>query len=221
MPDIFSEQSISALTKTARRHRKTHYPVSKITKPAGEREHEFALVLTGVSKLTPELTNALFEAGCDDATPSIRSGRMYLTFSRQAPSVKDAIFGAIRDVKKANIGLEVLRIDECDLVTQSDIARRIHRSRQLVNQYISGERGPGDFPAPACELHAKHPLWMWCEVTNWLYENNLIKEDALSDSREKYVINTILELHAHHQQRPELTHEALDALGIDLRDYAI
>lgn len=47
-----------------------------------EHEHDFVLALTGVSELSQEQEDALFEAGCDDATISIRSGRVFLSFSR-------------------------------------------------------------------------------------------------------------------------------------------
>jgi hypothetical protein len=94
-----------------------------------KREFDFALVIEGVGELTPAVGDALFEAGCDDATFSIRYGRLYAEFSREADSFKDALFSAMRDIKKANVGAEVLRIDECDLVTPAEIARRIDRSR--------------------------------------------------------------------------------------------
>lgn len=178
-----------------------------------EREHDFALVLSGISRLTPEIMNSLYDAGCDDATPSIRNGRMYMTFARRAASLKDAILSAIRDVKKAGIGTEVMRVDECDLVTQAEIARRICRSRQLVNQYINGDRGDGGFPPPVCELSDKHPLWYWCEVAYWLFENNMIKEDALVDARQKSVINAVLDLEYQIRLEPDLTKEVLAAIG--------
>ena len=56
------------------------------TKPRieSEREYDFALVLSGITELTPEVQDALFEAGCEDATISVRAGRVYLTFSRNA-----------------------------------------------------------------------------------------------------------------------------------------
>jgi hypothetical protein len=69
-----------------------------------DREHDFELVLTGITELTTEVEDALFEAGCDDATLSARSGQVFLTFSRTAPTREDAIQSAIRDVQKANIG---------------------------------------------------------------------------------------------------------------------
>ena len=114
---------------------------------ACECEHDFALVLTGIAELSSEAENALFEAGCDDGTISVRFGRIYMTFSRNAACLKDAILSAIRDVQSAKIGALVLRVDTCNLVTQADIARKIGRTRQLVHQYITGRRGPGGFPA--------------------------------------------------------------------------
>lgn len=67
------------------------------------REHEFVLVLSGVTEIGPRVMDGLFEAGCDDATPSLRFGRVYLTFTRMAPSLGEAILSAIGDVKKAGI----------------------------------------------------------------------------------------------------------------------
>ena len=50
-------------------------------------EHDFTLVLTGITELTEQVESALSEAGCDDATLSTRCGRPYLTFSRLAPTL--------------------------------------------------------------------------------------------------------------------------------------
>lgn len=76
-----------------------------------ERTHEFDLVLTGIDAPTREQENALFEAGCDDATITVQGGRVCLSFSRTARSRREAILGAIRDVQKADIGARVLSVD--------------------------------------------------------------------------------------------------------------
>lgn len=181
-----------------------------------EHEHDFTLVLTGITELTSEAENALFEAGCDDATLSVRSGRPYLTFSRTAPSLKDAILSAIRDVRKAGIGVDVLRLDVCDLVTQADIARRIGRSRQLVHQFIVGQRGPGAFPPPVCHISddaKESSLWLWCEVAHWLWENDMLKEDALREAQQVALINSVLDLVHQRQLDPRLAEEVLQSVG--------
>lgn len=178
-----------------------------------EIEYDFTLVLTGIDGLTPEVVEALAESGCDDGTLAMRSGRPYITFSRSAASMKDAILSAIADVRKANIGADVLRVDDCNLVTQSDIARRIGRSRQLVYQYMTGERGDGDFPAPACHITDKAPLWFWCEVAYWLWRNNLVKESILRDAEEVDTINNVLELNRRKQENPELAREVIGVVS--------
>ncbi len=76
-----------------------------------ETEHEFTLVLDGISELTPEIFDALFEAGCDDATMSSRDGVVSLDFGRQASTLGNAIDSAIRDVRAANIGAWVVGIE--------------------------------------------------------------------------------------------------------------
>jgi hypothetical protein len=76
-----------------------------------EIEYDFALSVGGVSELISAIEDALFQAGCDDATVSMQYGRLYIEFSRSALSLEDAIISAINDVRNANIGAEVLRVD--------------------------------------------------------------------------------------------------------------
>jgi hypothetical protein len=177
-----------------------------------ETEHDFALILSGISEPDENFANALFEAGCDDCTISVRGGRVSLSFARSAVSMKDAIRTAIRDVRKANVGAVILRVDDCNLVTQSEIARRIARSRQLVHQYVNGVRGHGGFPTPTCHIADKAPLWRWCEVAHWLYENGIIKENALRDAQTIEAINSVLEFSYQKHLHPDLVLEMVAAL---------
>jgi hypothetical protein len=176
-------------------------------------EHEFVLVLEGVKDLSREVMDALFEAGCDDATPSIRFGRMYLTFARRAKSMKEAMLSAIRDVRRANIGAMIVCVDDCNLVSQSDIARRINRTRQQVGQYVSGTRGPGNFPGPVCDLVEGHPLWRWCEVSYWLCENGIIGNEVLDESRIIAAVNCVLDLAYWRKQDSGLVDELFQLVG--------
>ena len=160
-------------------------------------EHDFALIVGGVDALTEHVEDALFKAGCDDATPSIQYGLLYMEFSRSATTIKDAIISAIRDVHKAGIGAQVLRVDECNLVTASDIARKLDRSRQLVHQYMTGQRGPGGFPPPECHLADHAPLWRWCAVSYWLVQNNLLRPEESWNAEVVEAINSVLESSRH------------------------
>ena len=167
-------------------------------------EYDFALIVGSVAELTPAVEDALFQAGCDDATVSMQYGRLYIEFSRSATSLEDAIIGAIHDVRKAGIGAEVLRVDECNLVTASEIARRMGRSRQLVHQYMKGQRGPGGFPPPESQLTDQAPLWAWCAVSYWLVQNNLLRPQESWNAEVVEAINNWLESERQRQRYPEL-----------------
>ncbi|RIK84786.1 MAG: hypothetical protein DCC68_00405 [Planctomycetota bacterium] len=181
--------------------------------PRTKREFEFTLVLKGLASVSDEVANALYEAGCDDATIAVCGGRVALTFGRSAASMKDAILGAVRDIRKAGVGADVWRVDDNNLVSQSDIARRIGRTRQMVHQYVTGARGRGDFPPPACQHPDSAPLWLWRDVARWLAENRLIGDEVVRDAEEIGIINTALDLKHQQESRPELVAEAMAAVG--------
>jgi hypothetical protein len=183
------------------------------TKQACEREYDFALILSGVQELTTEIEDALFEAGCDDATLSIQYGSIYMEFSRNSASLEDAILSAIRDVRKANIGADVLRVDDCNLVTPAEIARRIGRSRQLVHQYMTGTRGPGGFPAPDCNLTEGAPLWAWCAVSYWLSQNDMIRPEEFQNAEVVAAVNNVLESRHQRGRQPELVAQIAKAIA--------
>jgi hypothetical protein len=179
-----------------------------------ETEHEFVLALDGVPEVDETVENALFDAGCDDCTIALQSGRVFLTFTRVAESMEKAILSAIRDVRKANIGATVLRVDHCNLVTQAEIARKIGRTRQQVHQYVTGERGSGGFPPPACYITDKAPVWRWCEVAHWLCQNSVLKENALQAALAVDLINSVLEFCHQQRMNPESMQRMLQGLEV-------
>jgi hypothetical protein len=77
---------------------------------------DFTLVLKGVSDLTDDLADALFEAGCDDATHSMVGGKPLLDFSREAESLEEAVLTALEDIRRAGemlgVPLDVERIGD-------------------------------------------------------------------------------------------------------------
>jgi hypothetical protein len=179
-----------------------------------EREHDFALIVGGVSELTQDIEDALFEAGCDDATLSVREGVLYIEFSRRAKSLQDAIISAINDVHKAKIGAQVLRVDECNLVTMAEIARRVARSRQMVHQYITGVRGPGGFPPPECWLSEDKPIWAWCAVSWWFVQNNLLRPEESWNAEVVAAINNVLEMQRQRERHPDLVKKVTRELKV-------
>jgi hypothetical protein len=73
------------------------------------RIYDFTFTLAGVAELTVEVADALYEAGCDDASPHSEGQTVYLDFHREAPSLGDAIGSAVKDVERC--GLAVARVE--------------------------------------------------------------------------------------------------------------
>jgi predicted DNA-binding transcriptional regulator AlpA len=128
-------------------------------------EYEFSLVILGTLE-DEKILDALFETGCDDATFGQVDGVGYADFVREAPSFGEAVRSAIEQVESVP-GLRVVRIEPDDLVTMSEIAQRLGRSRESIRLLISGARGPGSFPPPVSHLKARSRLWRWSEVVAW------------------------------------------------------
>ena len=70
---------------------------------------EFTLVVRDVAEMTDALANALYDAGCDDATVGSSGGAARVSFSRDAATLQDAIQSAVRDVRRA--GCEIARVE--------------------------------------------------------------------------------------------------------------
>ena len=175
--------------------------MSAVTNPP--KLSSFTLILSGVSALTEELENALFEAGCDDALLGIQNGSVYLDFEREADSLRNAILTAIRQVETAPVGIHVIRVEPDDVVTAAEIARRTSRSRESIRLLSSGERGPGEFPPPVSSLMNQSSLWRWSEVAEWLVKNGLV-DQSLSQNQsfgqnavEIATLNSFLDLRRH------------------------
>lgn len=206
--------STSVRTKGCTNYRRGKSRMKPTETTSCEREYDFALIVGGVPTITSQVEDALFNAGCDDATLSMQYGLLYIEFSRPANSLQDAITSAIRNVRDAGIGAEVLRVDECNLVSASEIARRIQRSRQLVHQYITGQRGPGGFPPPECYLSDHAPLWAWCAVSHWLVQNQLIRPEESRNAEITEAINHWLEVERQRKRCPGLMDEISNALSL-------
>jgi hypothetical protein len=81
----------------------------------GEKEdtmasHEFMIKLN--QSITAEEADALYEAGCSDAAVETGSLGTLLDFSREAPTLADALLSAIRDIDKVP-GLSAVGV-QCD-----------------------------------------------------------------------------------------------------------
>lgn len=75
----------------------------------------FTVYLQGVSAVTDELTERLFDSGCDDATPVSRNGEAAVGFDRDAASLEAAIASAVADVRAAGFAVSRVELDPADL----------------------------------------------------------------------------------------------------------
>ncbi len=139
--------------------------------------YQFTLILKNVDEDTPNLEDSLYKAGCDDALINFRNGTVYLDFDRRGTSFKETILVAIRDVESSSVHAIVANVAPENLVTISDIAKRLNKKRQVVSLWIKGERRKSiTFPKPIMKLSDCSPLWKWSEVSQWLYQNRIIDD---------------------------------------------
>jgi len=129
--------------------------------------HSFTLILAGPSPQEEANLDALFEAGCDDATFGERDGVYVADFDRAARSFSEALASAINDVESAVADLRVVRVEPEELVTASEIATRLHRTRESIRLLFESQRGAGDFPRPVTWLENKTRLWYWHDICAW------------------------------------------------------
>lgn len=164
---------------------------------------QFTLVLKNVTENTDGLEDSLYEAGCDDALINFRNNAVFLDFDRESNSFEEAVISAIKQVETASINAVVTSIAPEDLVTMSEAAKRLNKSRQVLSLWINESRRKSTampFPPPTMKLTDKSPLWKWREIVEWLYFHNLIKEkelvekaiflehlNAVLDERDEYV----------------------------------
>ena len=112
--------------------------------------HHFTLIVDGPDLQDDMFIDRLFEAGCDDAAIGRSDGIQYVDFDREAASLDEAVLSAVRDVEHVD-GVSVVRVADAGLVSMTDIASRIGRTRESVRLLITGARGPGGFPAPVTD----------------------------------------------------------------------
>lgn len=145
-------------------------PSQQVDREMKMQSYNFTLFFDGLDLEDDEALDKLFEAGCDDATFGMRDGAPFAEFDREAATFSEAVISAIREAETALDAIRVTRVEPDDLVPASVIAQRTGRTRQSVQQLISGKRGPGNFPAPAAWPDKRHRLWHWGAVAAWFAE---------------------------------------------------
>jgi hypothetical protein len=116
--------------------------------------------------------DALFEAGCDDSSPSTgKVGMIGLTFDREAASAIDAISGAFENVHAAIPHAHLERANPW-LMNLTELAYEFGFTKQNLAKYQRGESTLGAFPAPF--VAGKVSYWVVAEVAEWLDRGGVI-----------------------------------------------
>ena len=92
------------------------------------KKHEFTLILSGLAEITPQLANALYKATNGDIEFNMRDGAAFLEFSRSARTLREAILSAIHEIKAANIGVRVVRVESDAANTIAKINAELYES---------------------------------------------------------------------------------------------
>jgi hypothetical protein len=132
--------------------------------------YDFSLMfaLSDASAEPASFLDALYEAGCDDATVGVgRRGSIGLEFSREAVSADRAIRSAVAGVQRAIRGAQLLEVKP-DLVNLSDVAELFDVSRQNVRKYAAGEMRTVEVPFPVPCFSGTPSLWHLYEIIVWL-----------------------------------------------------
>jgi hypothetical protein len=143
-------------------------------------DHTFTLRLLAPGWSLDDLSVHLYER-IDDASlmgPD-DDGTFLLEVDRQAPCLPDALVTALSELLSALPDATVLRVDEYDLATMADIAKRSGRTPESIRLLVSGKRGPGGFPPAAGRLDSRTKIWRWADVGKWF---EAILDEPLPDT---------------------------------------
>ena len=178
--------------------------------------YEFVLKLN--REISDDELEALYEAGLDDA--GIETGPLgaLADFSREAPSLAEAIASAVRDIEKVP-GLRATGLQRDNMVTAADIASRTGVSREAVRLWSKGQRGRGGFPKPSLVTTGGEKVWDWIQVERWLAGQKEQVETSAAENAMRHVLATADRvLAARDALRTEPDDSAREELGRLLQD---
>lgn len=159
--------------------------------------YHFHLITNKTDVFTDEqlfdLSDRLYEAGCDDATVAVTNGTLYLSFDREADSYEDAVLSALKDVENVQ-GLRVMSVDAGDWVGLTDAAELAGITKSTLSRYSKGSRGTGGFPSPKRKIDSKNPLWRWAEIAAWLKARGKASDELVQSAEFTETINLSLQL---------------------------
>lgn len=177
------------------------------------KNYDFTLIVLGEVDFE-QVVDALYEAGCDDATMSYSGGIIFLHFVRESTDFEIAVLSAIADIETAVPKLKVKGLEPSDLVTLDDIACRLGYSEEYTSKLLTGRIDSiNNPPLPYANVDDGTTIWSFKDVINWLYASQAIQDSELIDR----VVKTF-EIEYFLKMRDAEVLRAIDRLGKKLKD---
>lgn len=158
-------------------------------------DYTFTLRFLGPIEDLDELSVLLYER-IDDASligPD-EDGSFLLEFDKRASSLPRALTSAIKELREVLPEAQILRLEEDDLATMADLAKRAGRTPESVRLLVNGKRGPGGFPPAAGRLDARTKVWRWADAAEWFSDALGEPLPDTKDSAFVQALNDALEL---------------------------
>jgi hypothetical protein len=153
-------------------------------------ETDFVILVDGLSLDDDDVIGTLAEDF--DAVASEHHGTMRLAVTAEGIDPLNAFSGLLVRLAQRLPDVHVLRLDP-DLVNVTDIAERVGRSRQNVQQWIDGDRLAGSPPFPKPEGTAgRSRIWRWNDVHEWLHPLGLTELENLPSRDDSLVIDVFI-----------------------------
>lgn len=144
--------------------------------------------------LDDDRTDAIIATSLDDLSWTEVDGRVLAILHTACDNPVGSAVEAARRIEHRLPWAKVLGVDE-DLVSISDISRRIGVSRETIRLWVTGRRGPGNFPPPKGTVgggdRGSTKVWAWATVNAWLGEHY-----RLTDGSEHLTPQQIAEINA-------------------------
>lgn len=129
--------------------------------PAGFSDRDFEVLANGLDQAS------VGGIGSGEVTVETDAATIAVTFDGIDVAAAVAILENVRDRVGPPIAVEE---EDPELVGTEEIARRLDRSRQSIDQLVRGERGPGTFPRPIATA-SRAKVFSWPEVAAWAHDN--------------------------------------------------
>ena len=142
--------------------------------------------VTFVAEATQELAD--LELAFDSAFEGLISrseNRLLITVYREGTHGSPVAKSVALDLEPI-LDVSIISVDQ-DLVDIPEIARRTSRTRQSVQQLVTGIRGSNDFPTPLGAPGGKR-IWDWSSVNEWFRSHQAPVDEEVWLSRSDVAI---------------------------------